>query len=934
MRSLFSRVGAWCVERPGPVIAIAVLVAVLGAVGALALKPNGEADTLVNKSSDTFQATEDLKEKFGDDPIVVLIKGDLEQFVLTEDLQRILFLESCLSGTAPEGEIGEGIQTPEACNELADSKPARVVYGPATFLNQFAQQATAQFQQQQAAAEQQARAAAKQAYKLAVDNGLDEAQAQAAAQGAAEEVQSAFIGQAAALGAKYGLSGPPSLQDPTFVQAVVFDSRFATPTPKSKFAAFFPSSESVAISVRLRPELDEEERSEAIDLIREAVDQSQASGQLRIRNASFLVSGPPVLADGLTNELQGQITILLIAALIVMALVLGLVFSSPLRLLPLGIGLTASAIAFGALYVFGGSLTMAVIAGLPILIGLAVDYAIQLQARFTEARASGSSPARAAAEAAASGGPVIATAALATAAGFLVLILSPIPMVRSFGLLLVGGLAIAFVLALTAGLAVLSLTGAGEKKASPRLVSLIERMRRVGGKVPSPSWAPGLRDRMSKLGPRSLAASIAIPGKVIAAAAVLAVAGWVAGTQTKIVSDFHELLPASLPELQDVGALEEETGVSGEVDVAVTADDLTDPEVVTWMRDYRQRVLDAGGYTDNCRAAEARVCPAISLPDLFGDDEPTAERIQGILSLLPPYFAQAVVETDPETGQIGNTALLAFGIKVMPFDEQKELVDEMRALVTAPGAEPPPEGVEVSIEPPAGAEVEVLGLAVLAADANASLGSNRYLLTFAGLAAVALVLFGVGYAPAAMRLRKAGESGYRDAAGKAARRALVPLIPVILAPGWSALVLEGAGLDLNPMSATLGALVIAIATEFSVLLSARYYEERERGESVGEALRLTYARTGSAVIASGLTAIAGFAVLALAAVVTPIFGGDAIRMLTEFGLVGVIDLVIALAGVLLVLPAVLVWAEGDFAAVRASMQRMRRRRAAGASPAQ
>src|SRR3712207_8844041 len=37
-------------------------------------------------------------------------------------------------------------------------------------------------------------------------------------------------------------------------------------------------------------------------------------------------------------------------------------------------------------------------------------------------------------------------------------------------------------------------------------------------------------------------------------------------------------------------------------------------------------------------------------------------------------------------------------------------------------------------------------------------------------------------------------------------------------------------------------LVIAIATEFSVILAARYHEEREAGESVGEALRRSYAR--------------------------------------------------------------------------------------------
>ena len=46
---------------------------------------------------------------------------------------------------------------------------------------------------------------------------------------------------------------------------------------------------------------------------------------------------------------------------------------------------------------------MASIAVLPVLIGLAVDYAIQFQARFVEAVRAGSSPPRAAVEAAARG---------------------------------------------------------------------------------------------------------------------------------------------------------------------------------------------------------------------------------------------------------------------------------------------------------------------------------------------------------------------------------------------------------------------------------------------------------------------------------------------------------------------------------------------------
>lgn len=874
-----------------PVIALAALVALAGAIGALGLKPNGEAETLVDKGSDTFKATERFKQEFGDDPVVVLVKGDLEQLVLTEDLDRLRILEICLAGEASGEELARNVPTPEACRELAEERPARVVYGPATFLNQFAQQASALFAQQSQQAQADARRAGRAAYRRAIDNGLGKAEAELAGEQASQAVLQAFEAQTLELATRYGQTGLPSIDSPTFVRPVVFDSRFTDPVPKAKFSYLFPSADSALISIRLRPELSESERAATIDLIREAV----GDDAFRIRNTEYVVSGIPVVVDGLTDEIEGEIKVLLIAALLVMALVLALVFAPPLRLLPLGIGLVASAIAFGGLALFGGTLTMASIAGLPVLIGLAVDYAIQLQARFGEARAGGASPARAAAQAAAEGGPVIATAALATVAGFAVLLLSPIPMVRSFGLLLVGGILIAFAVALTAGLAILSLTA--NRSPSVRAAAFGERLSRPfsGGSSRTPRWVERLRASLFELGPRSLAASIASPGKVIVAATVLALAGWVAGTRTEIVSDFRELVPKSLPELRDVDRLQDETGVSGQVDVTVTADDITDPAVVAWMRDYRQRVLDLGGFEGefpSCRDDDTQVCPAISLPDLFGEGVPDQERIQGVLALLPAYFAQAVVETDPATGALGDTALLSFGIKAMPFDEQKELIDAMRAQVDPPGLDAAPV--------PEGAEVEVVGLPVLVADANAALGSNRYLLSFVGLLAVALVLLLIYRSP---------------------KRALIPLVPVVLAPGWSALVLEGAGLSLNPMSATLGALVIAIATEFSVLLSARYYEERNGGASIGESLRLTYSRTGAAVVASGLTAIAGFAVLALAAPVQLLFGGDAIRMLTEFGVVGVIDLLIALAGVLLVLPAVLVFSERDFAAVRAFLRR-------------
>ncbi len=61
------------------------------------------------------------------------------------------------------------------------------------------------------------------------------------------------------------------------------------------------------------------------------------------------------------------------------------------------------------------------------------------------------------------------------------------------------------------------------------------------------------------------------------------------------------------------------------------------------------------------------------------------------------------------------------------------------------------------------------------------------------------------------------------------RRALAPIVPIVLATGWSALIVFAIRIPLNPMSATLGALVIAISTEFSVLLSERFAQERAAG---------------------------------------------------------------------------------------------------------
>jgi predicted RND superfamily exporter protein len=191
-------------------------------------------------------------------------------------------------------------------------------------------------------------------------------------------------------------------------------------------------------------------------------------------------------------------------------------------------------------------------------------------------------------------------------------------------------------------------------------------------------------------------------------------------------------------------------------------------------------------------------------------------------------------------------------------------------------------------------------LPVLAAQADAQVASvgRRMLTLVVALAAVALVLL----------LAFAGDW----------RRALAPLLPVALATGWSALIVFLLRVPLNPMSVTLSLLVIAVAGEFSVLLAERYRQERLAGYPNVQALQRSYQRTGAAVAASGVSAIAGFGVLAL----------SNIQMLRDFGIVTLVDLTVSLVGVLVALPAALLVVQ-RWKGVRAWPRRVPRGRGRG-----
>jgi uncharacterized protein len=881
----FERVAAVAVRWPWLLIAPIVALTGAGIFAATRLDTNAGTDTLVSKGSSEYKATQDFHEKFGDEPVIVLAREDLRKLVLTNDLEPLFELEECFAGgtqLAASLPHRNKQPLPPVCDQIAKLHPSRSVFGPGTFLYLSVAGIQQALQGQIGGANQAARAAGQRAARAAARRGASTAEQQQAGSAAAQQVLSQFQSQLIQVALQYGITSIPRLDDPNFVSRVVFDRSKPAGTPKERFGYLFPNKDAAQIIVRLRPNLTDAERHQAIDLFRDAV----SNPRFALSDGSYIVTGAPVVVDAGSRELRSQTLLLLGVAALVMALTLLFILPRPLRLLPLAVAVAAGSMTLGLVALFGGSLTVGAIAMLPVLVGLAVDYAIQFQARFNEARAEGAPPGRAVAVAAAGGGPVIGAACVATIAGFAVFALSPSPLVRSFGLLLVIGVALAFVVALTGGLAALGLSA--WRGSPPATAAGDARGGRLG-------------KRLHSIGVAAIAMAIASPRRVLAAGLLLAICGWVASAGTNVETDIRDLAPPHLAALKDLNELEKQTGISGDVNVTIRAQDPTSPAVISWAEGFQQRVLARHGFSgSNPSCADAQICPALSLTDFFGGSSAASSTsssgtgqgvgdVHALVQALPCFISQIVIshrgECNPTAGAtpIGDTADAAFGIRVQPLSDQQNLIDDIRAQINPPGGPAPPPGTTV----------ELAGLPVLAAEANTDLSHSRWWLPLAGLLAVGVVLAVV----------------YRSV-----RRAVVPLMPVLMATGWSGLVVAALGVSLNPMSATLGALVIAIATEFSVILSARYATERRGGLSVGEALRRTYLRTGAAVLASGVTAIAGFATLAIAGL--PLLDDIGLisvaPVLRDFGLVTVADLLVALAGVMLVLPAAVVWAEEGF----------------------
>ncbi len=239
----------------------------------------------------------------------------------------------------------------------------------------------------------------------------------------------------------------------------------------------------------------------------------------------------------------------------------------------------------------------AVLAGVPVLIGLGVDYAVQLVSRFAEERQRGRELEAALRATLEGSGRATLVAALAMAGGLGVLALLAgvdagplvaVPLVAEFALVVLGGVVASWLAAL--------------------LIAL-----------PAAAWA----ERRHPTAPRPAAEvrpatrTMALAARwplVLVPAAALALGGWALLPSTPVQTQVERLLAPSLRELADLQTVRAQTGYANEVDVFLEGQVTSQPALAYQLAAGRDLRCDYGD----------GVAQVTSIQDIVGASSGTA----------------------------------------------------------------------------------------------------------------------------------------------------------------------------------------------------------------------------------------------------------------------------------------------------------------------
>ncbi|MBT8508397.1 hydrogenase expression protein HypA [Methanomicrobiaceae archaeon CYW5] len=547
------------------------------------------------------------------------------------------------------------------------------------------------------------------------------------------------------------------------------------------------------------------------------------------------VTGSPAFAEEMQEEMGTSTGMLIGLALLLMVVAMGLLFGNVrYRFLPVAIVVMGVILSFGVMGWSKTPLSMVVMAAFPVMIGIGIDYAIQFQTRFDEEVRKGSIR-DAVTTTITQSGPAVMVALGATCLGFFALSIAPFPMVVDFGVICIIGVACCYLSALVV---------------IPTFGTLVQYRPLESREVRSKGKksGPGMMERYDMaLG--SVAGKIANnPVPILLLLGCVAVLGIPLDSEVIISTDEESMVPQDMPAMVSMSKLGDVVGSTSSLPLIVRSNDVLAPDVLQWMDEF-------GNYaTDHNDEITGATSIATLLTAANGGTLPTDKvAIEEALALIPEDTREGYL-----TG--GTEAVIQFSMIDISMSEADGVVSKLESDLDWR-------------EPPAGVTAVFSGQIVMFTGMISDITESKAGMNILGFILITGFLILV----------------YRRVA------AITPMIPIIMIIGWNTVIMYVLGLQYNLLTATLGAMSIGIASEYTILIMERYDEERERGCGCTEAIQTAIQKIGTAITISGLTTVFGFSALTL----------SDFPIMSNFGLVTVLTVGFSLIGAILVMPAVL-----------------------------
>ncbi len=608
------------------------------------------------------------------------------------------------------------------------------------------------------------------------------------------------------------------------------------PAPTRQIAD--PSNVLTLVQIPLVEGLSDDTEAATLNNIQSLVDNSQPPAGVTVE-----VSGSPAFTAQMKAAMGSQMGVLIGAAMILMVIVMGLLFSYvSYRFLPVvfvGLGLST---ALGLMGLAGIQLNMAVMGAFPVMIGLGIDYAIQFHARLDEEARKGSLD-DAVYMTITRTGPAVMYAMLATSLGFSAMFVSTVPMIQSFGLVAMIGIMSCYCISLVGIPAVAQVVHYTPKQKTPTVCYAVGE--EACDTLPAPkksSWSYGqfLTSTSVKIAKN--------PVPILLIAALIAVIGFQIDPLIAIEANQNNFVPSDMPAKIQMDEVTDVLGSASTADFYVQGGRVTDLDTILWMKSFQDFELSTHSELTSATSIVTYV-----LAYNGGEMPQTQSQLDAVLDKIPSSVKDQYISGS----MIG---VIHFGMINLQIPQEENLKKVMASDITF-------------LQPPPGISIQPVGSFDIMTTLIGGLSSSKDEMTYLGFALIFVFLALV----------------YRHI------HAISPLIPIVLVVGWNSVAMYILGISYSPLTATLGSMTIGVAAEYTILVMERYSEEEERLHDHIAAIQESVNRIGTAITVSGLATFFGFSALCLAS----------FPITSNFGVSTLIAVGFSLIGAIFIMPAVL-----------------------------